>query len=211
MRIITCFLFGFMAHAQGVLIDRVAIVVGQSIIKDSDIDREVRVTEFLNDAPLHIDSAERKQAAAKLIDQVFLRNEIRAGSYPYATEQKSQAQLNAIVSERFHTLAAFRLALSRYGLDEQTVLAQFRWQLTVLGFIDERFKPAVVVPDSEVDNYYRIHFTSLRKRDPKGSADDLRSQSRDILTEDKVNQIFFAWLDEHRKNSKISYHEEGLT
>ncbi len=63
MRIITCFLFGFMAHAQGVLIDRVAIVVGQSIIKDSDIDREVRVTEFLNDAPLHIDSAEKAKAS----------------------------------------------------------------------------------------------------------------------------------------------------
>ncbi|MBV9613086.1 MAG: hypothetical protein JO091_11475, partial [Acidobacteriaceae bacterium] len=39
------------ALAPGVIIDRIAVVVGNSIVKDSDIDRDIRVTSFLNNQP----------------------------------------------------------------------------------------------------------------------------------------------------------------
>jgi hypothetical protein len=197
-------------HAQGVLIDRIAIVVGQSIIKDSDIDREVRLTEFLNHDPLQVGPAQRKKAAAQLVDQVFLREEIRAGSYPYATQQESTRQLENLVSQRFHTQAEFDHELKRYGLDEATLQAHFRWQLTVLSFVDERFKPAVVASDSAVDSYYRQHMAALRKAHPKDSLEQLHSAAREILTEQEVNRLFFAWLDDHRKSAKINFHEDGL-
>jgi hypothetical protein len=210
MRTLVWLLLVAQCRAQGVLIDRIAVVVEKTIIKDSDIDRDIRVTQFLNHEPLQIGPADRKKAASKLIDQVLLRNEIKTADYPDATRQQSDSQLQALVSERFRTQYAFRSALKHYGLDEATLLDQFRWQLTVLEFIEARFKPAVVLSDAAVDKYYRENLSALRQSNPKGSIEDLRSRARDILTEEEVNRLFFAWLDERRKGAKISFHEDGL-
>jgi hypothetical protein len=210
MRSLLIFFLLSRCFAGAVLIDQIAVVVEQSIIKDSDIDLDIRVTEFLNSEPLRAGTTEKKNAAAKLINQVFLRNEIRQGGYTRATKQQAQAQLEALIAQRFQTQGAFHAALARYGLDEDTLLKQFQWQLTVLSFIDARFKPAVVVSDAAVDNYYSEHLASLRKEHPKDSADTLRAQVRDVLSGEEVNRLFFSWLDEHRKSAKIDFHESGL-
>lgn len=193
-----------------VIIDRIAVIVGSSIIKDSDIERDVRVTSFLDGQPLNLSLAKRKQAIGHLIDQVFIRNEIQIGSYPLATLQEADEQLDRLKKQRFRTQAAFEQALKRYGLTELELRTQFQWQLTVLKFIDARFKPAVLVTDDEIEKYYQQHAAALKRQYPGKSLDDLRDQIRDILTAEGVNKEFFAWLDEQRSGTKIQYVEENL-
>jgi hypothetical protein len=188
--------------ALAVTIDRIAIIVGNSIVKDSDIDRELRVTNFLNGEPLDLSTAARKKAAGRLIDQIFIRREIRIGDYPTATFQEADQQLDDLKKQRFKTNTAFEQSLHRYGLTELDLRTQFQWQLTVLRFIDVRFKPAVLVSDDEIAAYYRQH--------PGKSLDDRQDEIRGILTGEKVNQLFFAWLDEQRKEIKIQFREGNL-
>jgi len=182
-----CYLLPFLANMalSGVLIDQIAIVVDQSIIKDSDIKRDVRVTEFLNHEPLNLGLAERKKAANQLIDQTFIRQEIRDGDYPWATVKQANDELASLIKKRYPSQASFQRALKTYGLDEADLREQFRWQLTVLEFINARFAPSVVLPE--------------------GDASDKSK------TDAEVNRLFFAWLDQHRKDAKIVFHEEGLT
>ncbi|MGA8025932.1 MAG: hypothetical protein WB992_02220 [Bryobacteraceae bacterium] len=203
--------------ATGTIIDRIAIVVGategtrRSIVKDSDIDRDIRVTSFLNDEPLNFSNAARKKAADRLIDQIFIRREIEQGDYPGATFQQADQQLGGLEKQRFKTQAAFEAGLSKYGLTNADLRTAFVWQLTILRFIDIRFKPAVIVNDDEIEKYYRNHAAALRREHPgKSSLDDLREQIRDILAGERVNQQLFAWLDEQRKSSKIQFLEESL-
>ena len=170
---------------SSVLIDQIAIVVDQSIIKDSDIERDVRVTEFLNHEPLNLGLAERKKAASQLIDQTFIRQEIRDGDYPWATVKQANDELESLVKKRYPSTAAFQRALKSYGLEEEDLREQFRWQLTVLQFIDARFAPSVVLPEGESSDKSKV--------------------------DAEVNRLFFAWLDQHRKDAKIVSHEEGLT
>lgn len=199
------------SFALAVIIDRIAIVVGNSIIKDSDIERDLRVTSFLNSSALDLNLASRKQAANRLIDQVFIRREIRIGDYPVATLQDADKQLENLKRDRFKTQAAFDQALRRYGLSQLDLRTQLEWQLTVLKFIDIRFKPAVLITDEDVANYYRQHLAALRRAYPgKSSLDDLRPQIEEILTGERVNQQFFSWLDEQRKDAKIEFREENL-
>jgi parvulin-like peptidyl-prolyl isomerase len=188
---------------RAVIIDRIAVIVGNSVVKDSDIDREIRVTNFLNGEPLDLSAAARKKAASRLIDQVFIRREIRIGDYPPATFQETDQQLGDLKKQRFKTDAAFKQSLQRYGLTEPDLRTQFQWQLTVLRFIDARFKPAVLVSDDEIAVYYGQH-------PGKASLEDRQDEIRGILTGEKVNQLFFAWLDEQRKEIKIVFREEGL-
>jgi hypothetical protein len=153
---------------------------------------------------LDLGKEQRRKAAKRLIDQVFIRREIRIGDYPAATPQEANQQLEELKKQRFKTNAAYLDALRRYGLTEADLKTEFQWQLSVLRFIDVRFKPAVLVTDEEVAQYYRQH-------PGKGSLEDLQESIRDILTGEKVNQLFFSWLDEQRQNIKIQFREESLS
>jgi hypothetical protein len=178
------FVLPFMVNLalSGVLIDQIAIVVDQSIIKDSDIDRDIRVTEFLNHEPLNPNPAERKKAANRLIDQIFIRKEIEDGDYPWATGKQATDQLESLIKASYPSRAAYQRALNTYGLNEADLRERFRWQLTVLQFIDARFAASVVV-----------------------------AQGANKSTKDaEINRLFFAWLDQQRKDTKIVFHEEGL-
>jgi len=168
----------------GVLIDQIAIVVDQSIIKDSDIERDIRVTQFLNHEPLNVNLAERKKAANKLIDQTLIRREIREGDYQWATATQANDQLESLIKQRYASRAAYQRALKTYGFDEADLREQFRWQLTVLQFIEARFAPSVVMPGGGSGNKSKL--------------------------EAEVNRLFFAWLDQQRKDAKIVFHEEDL-
>lgn len=207
---ITCMLFAIALILPAVIIDRIAIVVRNSIIKDSDIDRDIRVTDFLNGRPLNFSASARKEAADRLIAQALIRREIRLGDYPMATLQDADEQLDSLESERFKTQAALDRALERYSLTELDLRTQFQWQLTVLRFIDLRFKPAVMVTDQEADAYYREHEAELRHDHPKQSLDELKSDARDVIVGERVNKLFFDWLNQQRGDTKIVFHEASL-
>ena len=199
------------ATCYGVIVDRIAIRVDNAIVKDSDISRSIRVTDFLNDEPLKLTGSERRQAGKRLIDQSFIKREIGIGDYPQATWDEADQQLSKLKSNRYRSPAAYQQALAKYGLVEPDLRFEYQWQLTVLRFIDLRFKPAVLVSDDEISKYYTSHSAALRKANPgKSSLDDLRDSIQEIITGEKVNEQFFAWLDEQRKSRKIEFHEEGL-
>ena len=210
MRVLAMALLTTLA-AQAVIIDRIAIIAGNAIIKDSDINRDIRVTDLLNGQPIRIDNASRKQAASRLLDQVFIRREIRIGDYRTATPQSAEAQLAALKKQKFHTDAAYQQALERDRVTDLELRTQFQWQLTVLNFIDARFRPAAYVTDQEIESYYNSHTAALRKEFPgKTSLNALQPEIRNILAGEKVNQLFFAWLDERRKDTKVTYLEDNL-
>ena len=207
MRILLGLLFVAQVLAKEELIDRIAVICDSTVIKDSDIDRNVRVTEFLNAAPLVLNQAERKRAVAQLLDQALLREEIRTGGYAVATTQDANSQLATLVTEK----VAFGVRLAKYGIDENDLREHIRWQLTVLSFIDSRFKPAAVIEDAALNTYYSEQKTALKRRYPNDSDEELHAQVRDILVGEEVNRLLFSWLDERRKESKVTFLEDGLT
>jgi hypothetical protein len=197
-----------LAHTE--LLDQIAIVVEKSIIKESDIKRDIRLMQFLNNEPLRIDHEERRKAAGKLIDQILLREEIQTAGYPEATDQEVNSQIAALENTRFHSESALQMSLAKYSLDEAELREQLRWQLTVLQFIDLRFKAAAITQDAAVEEYYRDHVSALKKSSPRASVDDLHLQAREILVGEEVNRLLDSWLEERRKKVKISFLEDGL-
>jgi hypothetical protein len=193
-----------------IIVDRIAIIVGDHIIKDSDIERDLRITEFLNQQPLLLNDAARKEAADRLINQILIRHEIRTGEYPFASLEQAQQELNALITRRYKTHLAFELALHRYGITEQELEVYFQWELTVLDFINARFKPAVYITGQQIRKYYSEHAAALEREYPGQSFDQLRDRIRDILTGEQVNEEFFTWLNQQRSGTKILYLEEKL-
>ena len=193
------------------IVDRIAVVVDSSIIKTSDIDRDIRATALINQEPLDLSIAGQKKAVNRLIDQIFIRREIDIGAYPAASPEEADRELARLKHDRYRTSAAFEQSLRQYGISEVDLHTQFQWQLTVLRFIDVRFRPGANVTDDEIAAYFSTHAAALRRANRnKTTLDDFRQQIQDTLAAQKVDQQFFTWLDSQRKVSKIRYREADL-
>jgi hypothetical protein len=195
-----------------VVLDRTAVVVGRRVIKSSDIDRELRVTAFLNHQPLVENAATKKEAADRLIDQQIIRQEIATGEYARATDSEAAALLNQIRTDRFGGAdTRMRAELSRYGLTEAQLQAQLLWQLTVLRFINERFLPGVLVSDDDVRKYYDAHLADLKRQYPAdNSFATLEPKIRESLEGEQTNKQFVNWLEEARSRVWIEFHQEAM-
>ncbi len=209
-----CLLMFILVTAPGTsaaIIDRILVVVDSSIIKTSDIDRDIRATALINQEPLDLSIAGQKKAVNRLIDQIFIRREIDIGAYPAASPEEADRELARLKHDRYRTNAAFEQSLRQYGISEVDLHTQFQWQLTVLRFIDVRFRPGANVTDDEIAAYFNAHSAALRRANRgKTTLDDFRQQIQDTLTAQKVDQQFFTWLDDQRKLSKVRYREADL-
>lgn len=211
-----CRAFAVLALVGGldgaVILDRIAVVVGKEAIKLSDIDRDLRVTEFLNREKVDFSPAARRKAAERLIDQTIIRNEVANGGYVRPSKADVDALLKQIVQDRFGgSTARMREALSQYGLTEDQLRAQLLWQLTVLRFIEQRFRTGVLVTDEDLHAYYNEHYAELRREYPKNSNfEALQSKIRDSLEGERVNQNFVQWIEQARKRNRIEYRQGAL-
>lgn len=208
MRKLGFFLAAVAAVLSGaVVLDRIAVIVNKHAIKLSDIQHELRLTQFINNQPLDLGAAARKQEADHLIDQAVIRDEIALEGYGRANDTQAASMLNQIRKNRFAgSDTRLRASLERYGLTENELRDQLLWQMTVLNFIDQRFRPGVMVNDDDVRKYYDSHLDALKKQHPRDfSFEKLAPEIRTLLEGQQINQQFDSWLDESRKNARIQY------
>jgi peptidyl-prolyl cis-trans isomerase SurA len=188
---------------QGPLVlDRIAVVVNRHPIKTSDIERDVRLTEFLNQASLNLSSGERKSSEERLIDQQLIRAELSSGGFNRATDQDADALLEQLRRERFgDSDLRLKQTLEHYGVTEAQLREQLLLQLTVLNFINQRFRAGVLVSEDEIGNYYSEH----RGAFPGPLNEAVSLSIRQQLEGQQVNQQFEDWLAQAHKDAAIDY------
>ena len=190
-----------------VVIDRMAVIVGRRVIKASDIDSELRLTEFLNGDEPNLGPDAKRKAADRLVDQAVIRTEIEAGNYKHPALADAEALLEQLRQDRFGgSDSRLQEALSRYGIREDQLQSHLLWQVTVLRFIDQRFRPGVLVTDDEVRSYYDQHLAELEREYPQNHGfDALASKIRESLEGERINQNFVEWLEQTRKRAHVEY------
>ena len=178
-----------------VVLDRMALIVNDKVIKASEIDRDLRVTSFINETPLEFTPAARKKAADRLIEQALIRREVNVANYPPATDQELNELLAQLKKQRG---ARFASELKRYGITEEQLRKQLAWQITVLHFIEQRFRPGVQITDADVQDFLKKHVKMTRE------------QAEQQIAGERVNTEFFNWLDRARKRATVEYREAAL-
>ena len=190
-----------------VVIDRIAVIVDNHAIKQSDLARDLRLTEFLNGQPPDLSLDARKKSAERLIEQELLREEIANGGFHWAPESEAREMVAQIRTARYGgSDTRLRAALDRYRLQESDLLARFQWQLTVLRYIDQRFRNGVVIADDDVRNYYEQHKAQLQRENPRNAAFTvLEPKIRASLEGERINQNFAEAMKRARQNRQIRY------
>jgi hypothetical protein len=204
---------GALSGSRAEIIDRIAVALDNQVITQSEIVREIRLTEFLNGDPLDFSPGTKRKAADRLIEQKLIRKEIGLGRYAEPGPDGVLPTLNQIQTERFHAPEEYRQALEKYGITEEDLKTHLLWQLTLLHFIDVRFRTGVQVSDDEVRAY--VENKPREKQDPDGSdktgsVEDLRDKIRETLTEQRVDKQLDDWLAEARKRIRIDFHQEAF-
>jgi hypothetical protein len=192
-----------------VVIDRIAVVVGKHAIKTSDIDRDVRATQFLNHERPDFSVDTKRKAAERLIDQTLIGDEMEKGTYARSGAGDLDAMFKRLLQDRFGGSAArMKDSLSEYGLGEDQLRMQLQWQLDVMRFIEERFRPGVLVTDDEVRSYYDARQADLKRQFPQlRTYEALAPKIRTSLEGERLNGNFEQWLTQVRQRNRVEYRQ----
>ena len=203
------FLTIFLALAAGAaVLDRVAVVIGNDVITESEVEQELRLDEFMSSQAPDLSPGQRRACAGRMVDQQLIRHEMEISRYagPKATEADSMLQ--TLRGQRFHdNQAEYQAALRKYGITEDEVKQYLLWQLTVLRFTDQRFGSNTQSADGAAPEDPTA--TQPGQTGPtagQDSADRLAPQAQ----QNPVDQQMDAWLQQARSSTRIEFKMEAF-
>lgn len=189
------------------VIDRIVATVNGHVILQSDWDDAVRFEAFVEGRPLEqLTLQDRSRALDRLIDQELLREQAQGADSPLPPADEVKKRIQEIQAQQAVTSpSAWQATLARYGFDEKQFEARVAHDLAVLRQVDARLRPSVQIDTQSIESYYHDKF--LPKLHQVGSQDvplaEVSARIREILTQEKVNQLFSSWLQSLRAESKI--------
>lgn len=199
--------------ARAEIIDRIAVTVDKIVITESDVINQIRIAALLNGKPLQFSPEARHKAASRLVEQVLIRREMEISRYPAPAPSAVEPMLKRFQQDHFKSAGAYRKALEKYGVSEKELRKNLLLQLTVLRFIDYRFRPGITVDEKQINNYYANRFLPEWKRRssaPPPSLDDVHDRIEKILISQLVNKALDRWLKQTAARTRIRYRKEAF-
>ena len=143
--------------------------------------------------------------------------EEKKAAAPTATEfaerlAQLRSELPACV--RFHcaTDQGWDAFLAANGLTEKQAEAYLRMRLSLLTFIENRFRQGIRITQDEIETYYRDtlvpQYSAGQQAPPLAS---VAPRIQEILLQQHVNQLFGSWLDNLRKQGDVEILDPALS
>jgi hypothetical protein len=197
------------AARAGEVIDRIVATVNGHIILQSDWDEALCYEALLNGRALNqFTDDDRRAVLDRLIDQELLGEQMKSASFQHASEAEATARV-ADARKQYPEAAnaeGWQAVLAKFGLSEKDLVAHVQQQIDLMRLVDARLRPAVQIDSKTVEAYYREKFVPQLKQpivDEIPNA-DVAAQIRELLTEEKVNELMVSWLQSLRSESKVS-------
>ncbi len=211
--ILSTVLFLAATGARAEIIDRLAVTVDRMVITESDILSHLRIAAFLNQTAVETGASARRAAAERMVEQVLVRRDMEISRYPAPGPEDVEPVLQDVLRERRMDDAGYRMALEQFGVTDEELRENLLLQLTVLRFIEYRFRPGVTLDDEEVEAYYRDQFEpawTQRNTSPAPELDDVRADIEDILIQEHVDVALDQWLEQAAAQAHIRYRQEAF-
>jgi hypothetical protein len=207
MRLLTPLLIlAFTAHAE--VIDRIAVTIGQTVITETEVLHEIRLTALLNGEEPDVSGSNKLDTADRLIEQQLIRREMELSRISVDPE-KGAAERYQELRQRFPSEQAYYDKLREYNLTDQDVRDALKWQSSLLQFIELRFAPAIQVGEDEIRDYYEREVKPLAAaRNQPVSYEQARSDIEAILTSQRVDNALDRWIGQVRTQMNIQYKQE---
>jgi hypothetical protein len=191
---------------QAVVLDRIAAVVGDDLILESELKKLAGVGYLPREAG-EVDAAYRDRVLASRIVEVLRERQLRktGGIEPKREEVEARvAALEArVVKERGEPLDAI---LARAGATRDDLTAFVKRGMTLESFVRERLSPAIKTTDAELRAYYDGPFREEARA--KGLSalppfEDVTEQIRELVRERKLNVEIERWTEQLRAETRV--------
>ncbi len=200
-------------HAE--IIDRIGVTVGNSVITMSEVVLQTRITALIENQPLRLDEITLRQSADRLIEQTLVRREMELGEYSSPEAFAVEPLLTQLKQDRFMGNAElYQKSLRQYGVTEDALREQLLWQLTLLRFIDLRFRPGVQVPLEDIRSYYRDTFVPQWQKNsgtPPPPIGVARERIEETLAQQQLDNLLDRWLNSMRTQISIVFRNPAFT
>ena len=196
------------AHAE--ILDRIAVTVGPTVITESELVQQIRLIAVQNGQPPDLSKANMRLVAGKMVEQILIRREIQANRY-LSLEASNPAPLMEGIRKRYPDAAAYQAALTEYGITEDELKKQLQWQMTLLAFVDVRFRPGVQVPEADIHEFYEKQYIPEWKKTHTGTPpgfEESKSEVENSITADLADHALDRWLGQTRTQTQILFRRE---
>ncbi len=196
----------------GEIVDRVVAVVNGHAILQSDWEEEIALEAFLNArAADSFTLFERKAALDRLIDQELLREQLQP-SQPAPTD-KVAARLAEV--RKLHSEAAtdegWRAALKKSGLTQAILEKRLGDEIQLMQGVEARLRPSIQIDQHAIESYYRDDLLPELKKNGEHEVAlaEVFGRIKDLLSEQRLNQLLNGWLASLRSGSRIQTFDTG--
>lgn len=186
------------------VVDRIAVIVGDQVITETEIQQEIALAAFFNGEKPVYTPEEMRKAADRLVEQKLIRREMEMGHYPSATEEQ-KSQLLEQTAKKSGGLPDLERQLAASGLTLADLEQNLAWQLSLIHFTDLRFRPAVQVTTQDIQDYFRSHILPRQKPGENLRLADFRQQIFQKLSAERTDQQLDEWLKHAKTTTRIEY------
>ena len=197
------------SFANAVVVDRVAVTVGNQVITESEILREIALTAFLNGETPSYTPENKRRAADREVEQKLIRKEMQMGNYPDAPDDQA-AELLDKTAKNVGGEQELERKLAADGLTVSDLEQHLLWQLTLVRFIDLRFRPAIQVTAQDVQQYYTREIVPHQPPGHPVRLADVRDKILETLTAQRADQQLDEWLKHEKSITRIEYKKEAF-
>lgn len=186
--------------------DRIAAVVGDDIILDSEIHKLVAVRVLERKAG-ESDAAYRDRVLDQRIVDLLREKQLRRSSgfdpKPEEVEARVAALEARLARDRGMPAAA---VLAEAGTTREELSAWVRRGLALDSFVKERLTPGLKLTETDLRAYYETVFREAAKK--RGLADvppfaEVREQIREVVREVRLNAEIERWTERLRSETRI--------
>ena len=195
-----------MASRAGEVVDRMVANVNGHVVLQSDWEEELAFEAFLDArSPDSFSPEERKAALDRLIDQELLREEVR----PSEDTPAGQIAMRIAEVRKLHPEAAtedgWRNALQNCGLTQPSLEKRLGQSIQLMRLVEARLRPSIQIDQKAVESYYQEELLpELKKAGSREVAlPEVFGHIRDLLAEQRLNQLLHGWLASLRSTSHI--------
>ena len=192
----------------GDILDRIVATVNNHIILQSEWQDAIRCEAFLSGRPIdQVNAGDRKAALDRLIDQELLREQMRSSDFPHASSEAVDKRMQEIRKEYgdSENESVWKSSLVRYGLTEDELKRRVALQQDLLGLVDARLRPNVIIDSKSIESYYNQELLPQLRQSGAQQVPlaEVTPKIKELLTQQKMNQLLVAWLHDLRSGSRI--------
>jgi len=192
--------------APAVVLDRIAAVVGDDVVLESEI-KKLAGVGYLPRNPGETDGAYRERILAARVVEVLRDQQLRKTGGLEPKREEVEARVAAleerVVKERGETLDTI---LARAGATREELAAFVKRGMALESFVKERLSPAIKTTDAELRAYYDGPFHEEARA--RGLAtvppyEDVAEQIREVVRQRKLNVEIERWTEQLRSQTRV--------